>query len=105
MTDLSERPPVPPEETGGDERIGLGIAGSLLLLFGIGFCIVTNVALHEMAGAGGVLVGPWLVGHAFGPYGYAAIALGILTSAFGAVLIVLSGRTRHGPFVLPGSTY
>jgi hypothetical protein len=105
MTDLSERPPVPSEETGGDERIGLGMAGSLLLVFGVGFCIAINIALHEMAGPTGVLVGPWLVGHAFGPYGYAALALGLLTAAFGAVLIYLSARTRHGPFVLPGSIY
>jgi hypothetical protein len=105
VTDLSEQPPVPPEETGGDEQIGLGFAGAILLLFGVGGCILGNIGLHVMAGSHGVMVGPWLVHRAFGPYGYAGIALGILTGAFGVVLLFLASRTKDGPFILPGGTY
>jgi len=105
MTDLSQNPPVPPEDTGGDERIGYALAGLLLMLFGIGVCIIGNLVVHAFAGTSGVTIGPWHVGTTFGSYAYAALALGVLTGGFGAGLIALALRTPSGPFVLPGGTY
>jgi hypothetical protein len=105
MSDLSERPPVPPEETGGDEAIGYAIAGAVLIALGFGVGVILNVLLHQMAGTSTLAVGPWVVSGTYGPYAEAILAGGLLTGAFGLVLLALAQRTPGGRFVLPGGTY
>ena len=103
--DLTETPAVEPMETGGDERIGLFVAGALLVVVGWGIAVLLNLLLHAQAPAGGTPLGPIRVGHALGPYAWLTLALGLFTGAMGSAFVLLARTTAKGPFVLPGQPY
>ncbi|MCI4368506.1 MAG: hypothetical protein L3K09_02945 [Thermoplasmata archaeon] len=105
MTDLSETPAVPPTDYGGDERLGLFIAGGLLLLFGFGVAVILNLFLHLSAPSGGSVLGPWRITSTMGPYAWAILAFGLVTGIVGAALIALGRETAPGALVLPGYPY
>jgi hypothetical protein len=105
MSDLSETPAVPPEPVGGNERVGLQVAGSLLLLLGVGGGVVLNLFLHAIAGPSGLKVGPWWIGPSLGWFGGTVLGLGVFAGAIGGALWALSFRTPRGPLHLPGYPY
>jgi hypothetical protein len=105
VTDLSERPPVPDPDEGGDVRIGWTAAGLLFLVVGFGGLVVGNFVAHRMAPPGGLRFGPWWIDNSLGPYAWALFVLGLLMSVLGAVLLYLSRRAAPGPFRLPGYSY
>lgn len=105
MTDPSELPAVPPEDRGGDERIGYRAGGALLVVLGWGIGIVVNVLLHRLAPAGGEAIGPWRIYPALGPYALGLVGLGALAGVVGVFMIWLAQRSPRGKFVLPGTSY
>lgn len=105
MTEPAMTPPVPPEERGGNERIGWQIAGTLELVGGWGVADLANLLLHHFAPAGGERFGPVYIGPVFGPYAEAVFGIGLGIGAFGLVLLHLARRAAPGPFVLPGPPY
>ena len=105
VVDVQETPAVPPFEGRGDERLGLFVAGGLLLLLGWGLGVVANVLLHAFAPAAGWAVLGLRVAPAWGPYGWAVALFGAGTGLLGAVLVVLARSAPRGPFVLPGAEY
>lgn len=105
MEELSERPPVPPEERGGDERIGWWITGTLLLLVGWVGGVAANLALHRLAPASGWRIGPWWIGPTMGPYAWAVFGFGVAVGLFGLVLYGLARNAPRGKIVLPGYPY
>jgi hypothetical protein len=105
VTELDERPAVPPMDTGADERYGFFVAGALLVLIGWGLLTALNVLLHRIAPASGFHVGSWALYPAFGAYAWIAAALGLVTGLLGAVLIQYGRDSPKGRFVLPGEPY
>ncbi|MCI4353386.1 MAG: hypothetical protein L3K14_08435 [Thermoplasmata archaeon] len=105
MTDLDESPAVPPEDRGGDERIGYRVGGVLLLTIGPGLGVVLNIALHRMAPATGQAIGPWRIYPALGSYAWGVVALGLIAGVVGIVMLWLAQRSPPGKFVLPGYSY
>lgn len=105
MTDVHDSPAVPDQATGGDERLGLFLAGAVLLALGWGLAVAVNLLLHWMAPTGGWVVGPSRITDRFGSYSLWTVAFGLFTGAVGVVLLWLGRRTAEGPFVLPGVSY
>jgi hypothetical protein len=106
VTDLQEAPATPEEDHGGDERIGLRIAGGILVFLGWGLAGIVNVLLHLAAPVGGLeLFGSWRVFPTLGPFAWAALGLGLFTGAIGVGLVYLAQSSPKGPFVLPGAAY
>lgn len=105
VVDIHETPAVPPMEPGGDERLGYYIAGGLLLFLGWGLGVGANLALHSLAGSGGMTFFWVRLSSGLGPYAWAALAFGLFTGAVGAVLVGLATRSPRGPVVLPGFDY
>lgn len=103
--DVHETPAVPPEDSGGDERAGMIAAGGVLVTLGWVLGVVANVFVHLAAPSGGFVLGPVVVGHAFGGYAWMTLIIGALTGALG-VAVAWSGRaSAAGPLVLPGGSY
>jgi hypothetical protein len=105
VTDLTERPAVPAEDRGGDERIGYRLGGAFLLVVGWGLGVILNVVVHAMAPATGEWVGPWRVYPALGVYAVGALALGAVAGVVGLFMLWLAQRSSPGRFVLPGYSY
>ncbi|HTT35026.1 MAG TPA: hypothetical protein VMH78_04065 [Thermoplasmata archaeon] len=105
VTDLQERPAVPPMDTGGDERLGFQIAGALLVVVGWGLGVVANLAVHAAARGGVVALGAWRIGSALGPYAEIALGIGLATGAIGAGILAVARSEPRGPIVLPGYSY
>ncbi len=105
VTDPSELPAVPPEDRGGDERIGYRAGGVLLIGLGWGMGILVNVLVHRLAPAGGEAIGPWRIYPVLGPYALGVVALGALAGIVGVFMLWLAQRSPGGRFVLPGSPY
>lgn len=105
VTDLSEMPAVPPEDRGGDERIGYWAGGIFLILVGWGLGVVANIVLHRMAPSGGELVGPWRIYPTLGVYALGLVGLGAVAGLVGAFMLWLARRSPRGKFVLPGYSY
>lgn len=105
MDDLDERPAVPPQDTGGDERDGWFVAGGLLVVLGFGVLFALNVVLHRLAPTSGFALGPVRVFSAFGPFAWASVALGLVTGVLGLVLLGYARSAPRGAFVLPGQPY
>ena len=105
VTDLQDTPPVPPEDHGGDERIGWWVAGTLCLLGGWVGAVVLNLYLHHVAPAGGSRFGPVWIGPTMGPFAWTVFAGGVGAGLFGVVLCYLASRAPRGRFVLPGQPY
>jgi hypothetical protein len=98
-------PPVPPEEYGGDQRIGWWITGTLCILAGWVGAVLGNLALHRLAPSGGWHFGPFWIGPSMGPYAWALLGIGVGVGIFGVVLFHLARRSAPGRFVLPGYPY
>ncbi len=105
MTDLNERPAVPPQDLGADERYGGFAAGGLLIALGWGVGLALNVLVHRIAPSDGLAFGPFRIFPALGPFAIATAALGAVTGVIGAVLIGYAAGSPKGPFVLPGQSY
>jgi hypothetical protein len=106
MVDTQEQPATPPEDHGGDERIGLQIAGGLLIFLGWGLGVLVNLLLHAVAPSSGlVLFGAVRILPKLGPYSWAIFGLGVVTGVIGTVFLFLSRDTTKGRFVLPGYDY
>jgi hypothetical protein len=105
VDEAEERPPVPPEDPGGDERIGWWITGALCLVFGWGVAAALNWVLHRVAGSTGFLLGPWWIGPAMGDYAWTVFGIGVAVGGFGIVLLHLASKAVPGPFRLPGFAY
>ena len=105
MVDLRESLPVPPFDPKGDVRLGYFLGGATLIALGWGIAVVGNVLLHRFAPAGGFHVLHAYFGPTLGPYAWAVLGLGLLTGAFGVVLLALGRAAPKGPFVLPGYEY
>ena len=105
MVDLQESPAVPPLESGGDERLGYHVAGALLIVLGWGLGVLANLALHALAGSGGMpLLWVRITSHV-GDYAWGVFGLGIVTGALGVGLLWVARSAAKGPFVLPGVDY
>lgn len=105
MTDPSESPAVPPEPDGGNPRLGLVIAGSVLLLVGLGGGVLANWWAHSHAPPTGQMIGPLWVGPTFGIFAWAVVGLGLVATVFGVGLLLLARSTPKGPVHLPGVPY
>lgn len=86
-------------------RLGYFLGGGVLIALGWGLGVGLNLALHYLAGSGGMTV----AGHTFtstlGSYAWATFAFGLFTGAFGVVLVTLGRASPKGPIVLPGYDY
>jgi hypothetical protein len=105
MSDLQESPATPPVDFGGDQRVGMLIAGALLLVLGWGFGLLVNAALHWSAPSGGSMFWTVRIYPHWGTYAIGVGILGLFTGAFGAAMVVLSRQEPKGPLVLPGYAY
>jgi fructose-specific phosphotransferase system IIC component len=105
MTDLSELPAVPPEDRGGDERIGYRAGGIFLLVVGWGLGVIANIVVHRMAPPAGELLGPWRIYPALGVYALGLVVLGAVAGVVGIFMLWLARRSPPGKFVLPGYSY
>ena len=105
MTNLDESPAVPPEDRGGDERLGYRIGGVLLLAVGWGLGVAVNIALHRLAPTAGQAIGPWRIYPVLGSYAWGVVALGLIAGTVGIFMLWLAGRAPAGRFVLPGYSY
>jgi hypothetical protein len=105
VTDLSELPAVPPEDRGGDARIGYRAGGIFLILVGWGVGILANLLLHSMAPSTGELVGPWRIYPTLGVYALGLAGLGAVAGIVGVFMLWLAQRSPPGKFVLPGYSY
>jgi hypothetical protein len=105
VTDFSETPAVPPEDRGGDERIGYRAGGVFLIVVGWGLGVIVNIVLHRMAPAAGELVGPWRIFPTLGVYALGLVGLGALAGVVGVFMLWLAHRSPKGKFVLPGASY
>lgn len=105
MVDIHETPAVPPFDPGGDERLGYFIAGTLLVLLGWVGGVVANLALHALAGSGGMTVGWIRITSTLGAYAWAVFGLGLFAGAVGVVLLALGRASPKGRVVLPGYDY
>jgi hypothetical protein len=105
MVDVQETPAVAPEESGGDERAGLQIAGAVLITLGWGFGVFLNVLLHASARSGGRVIGSIRIFSTLGPYAEAVLGFGLVTGAIGVAFLWLARDVRAGPLRLPGTSY
>lgn len=105
MTDLSELPAVPPEDRGGDERIGYLSGGVLLVVAGWGLGVIVNLLLHHMASASGEVVGPWRIYPTLGVYAEGLAGLGAIAGIVGVFMVWLGRHSSRGKLVLPGAPY
>ncbi len=106
MVDLQETAATPPEEYGGDERLGWEIAGGVLIFFGWGVAVVVNLLVHALAPAGGErwAWGVW-IGPQMGGFAWITFGIGLFAGTMGAVFLYLARSSARGPFVLPGYDY
>jgi hypothetical protein len=105
LVDVAESPAVPPTDYGGDERLGLQIAGGLLVVLGWGLGVALNVLLHVTAPSGGRAVGPVVVFAHLGLFAWATLLIGLGTGALGAAIVLVGRASPKGPIVLPGFGY
>ncbi len=106
VVDVQDAPATPPEDHGGDQRIGLIIAGGLLIFVGWGLGFLANLLLHAYAPSSGwVLFGTVRIFPTLGPYAWAVFGLGLVMGVIGIAFLFLSRSTAKGPFVLPGYDY
>ena len=106
MVDLSEQPATPPEDHGGDARIGLEIAGILLAVAGWGFAVIGNLLVHAVAPSAGYVIWNWIrIYPGLGTYAWATLGFGLVTGAIGVSLFVIGRHMPRGRFVLPGYPY
>jgi len=103
--DLSEQPAVEPMDLGGDDRWGAYATGAVLLAIGWGLAVVVNVLLHLVAPAGGLALGPVVIGPHLGPFALITLGIGLGTGAVGAGVLWMARELPPGPFVLPGVNY
>jgi hypothetical protein len=103
VVDVHESPAVPPFDPQGDVRFGYLTAGGLLLVLGWGLGVAANVLLHLSAPAAGHRLWHLYFAPALGPYALAVLGFGLVTGAFGVVLLALGRAAPRGPFVLPGA--
>ncbi len=105
MVDLQETPATPPEDYGGDLRIGWQITGAILVAVGWGGGVVANLVAHIMAPSSGLTL-LWVhVYPTMGAYSLAILGMGLFAGLFGVVLWILGRSSPRGPFVLPGYDY
>lgn len=105
MVDLQETPATPPEDYGGDARVGWLIAGALLIAGGWGVGVIVNVVAHLLAPASGLTLWWMHVYPSWGAYSYAVLGIGAFAGIFGVVLLLLGRASPRGPLVLPGYDY
>jgi hypothetical protein len=105
VTDIDELPAVPPEDRGGDERIGYLAGGILLIVVGWGLGVIANVLVHQMAPASGLVVGPWRIFPSLGVYALGLVGLGTVAGVVGVFMLWLGRHSPRGKFVLPGYSY
>ena len=105
MVDLQEAPATPPQDYGGDERVGWQIAGALLLAAGWGIGVIGNAVAHWLAPASGLSILGVHVYPTWGVYAFATLGVGACAGIFGVLLIVLGRLSPRGPLVLPGYDY
>jgi hypothetical protein len=105
VSDINDRPAVPPMDTGADERYGFLLAGAILLLLGWGLLLLVNVALHLTAPSSGTVFGPVHVYPSFGPYAWTSAIFGVGTGLVGLALLYFGWSSPKGKFVLPGQPY
>ncbi|HTT26219.1 MAG TPA: hypothetical protein VMH90_04565 [Thermoplasmata archaeon] len=105
MTDLNDRPAVPPMDTGADERFGYFAGGGTLIALGWGVLDLGNYLAHRIAGSGGLDLGVVRVYPGFGPFSQAAALFGAGAGVLGLVLLRYGMRSPAGRFVLPGTPY
>ena len=96
---------MPPSDTGGDERAGYLVAGGTLVFLGWVLGVAVNLALHWMAGSGGMALGWMRITSTLGPYAWAVFGFGLGTGAIGVGLLYVGRATPKGPLVLPGADY
>jgi hypothetical protein len=92
-------------DPGGDDRLGLQIAGAILIVLGFGVGAFLNLAVHIAAGSGGMTIGPWTVTATMGPYAWGLLLFGFFTGVLGVAFLFLARDSRKGPIVLPGFPY
>lgn len=105
MVDLQETPAVPPMDPGGDARLGYFLAGGILITLGWVFGVLVNLLLHHLAASGTVAVLGHTFGSTLGPYAWAVLGFGLVTGAFGVVLLALGRASPKANLVLPGYDY
>lgn len=105
MVDLQETPATPPQDFGGDARIGWQITGILFVALGWGVGVVANVVAHLVAPSSGWVLLWVRVYPSYGAYSLAILGAGLVAGVFGVVLYVLGRAAPPGPVVLPGYDY
>jgi hypothetical protein len=105
VTDLNERPAVPPMDEGGNARFGYYTGGGLLIALGWGLLDGLNFLAHRLAGPGGLDLRLVRVYPGFGPFSQAAAIFGAGTGVLGLVLLWYGTTAPEGRFVLPGTSY
>jgi hypothetical protein len=105
VSDLQETPAVPGQDPGGDDRLGLFIAGGTLIVLGWGLALGLNLALHLLAPGAGWVVGPSRISTHLGTFAYATAAFGTITGAVGVAMLIVARQYPRGPVVVPGVSY
>ncbi len=80
----------------GDRRVGYFVAGTILLLVGLGGGILLNVLLHHLAPPGGYGLGLFRVYPGWSAYASVALGLGVLTSLVGGAMLYFGWTTPRG---------
>ncbi len=80
----------------GDRRVGYFIAGTILLLIGLGGGLLLNVLLHRLAPAEGYGLGLFRVYPGWSAYASVAFGLGVLTALVGGAMLYLGWSTPRG---------
>ena len=104
MTDLQNTPAVAPEDEGGNERVGLRIAGAPRLFVGWGLGVFVNVLLHVSAHSAGGSIGWVRVYPTLGPYAWGVLLLGVVHGRLRRRPdLGQRASRRSGPLHLPGT--